>query len=97
MLINPTTQAEINKALEVGTSHCRMISWLNGTHVDRVDVYCGGEFAETIRRTFYQVSRQWAVKYEVRMHRIFMRDERFAIEIEDEYAFRYTSTGKFPG
>ncbi len=93
---NPTSQAEINKALWANPAVRRSLYFLSGTHVLSLDVYCSGEFIETIRRKFCRVSRQWAVKFETRMHRIFIKNERLAIEIDDRYAFKYTSTGKFP-
>ena len=93
---NPTKQVEINKALWANESVRRSLYFLSGTHILSLDVYCGGEFAETTHRTFCRISRQWAVKYETRMHRIFLRNERFAIEVDDRYAFKYTGTGAFP-
>ena len=89
-------QAEINKLLNVPRWDMLISEVPYSNTIYRISVYCEGKIVETVWRKLYRVSSQWAVKFETRMHRIFVRDGRLGIEVEDRYAFKYTSTGSFP-
>lgn len=93
---NPIKQIDIDKAIWVITRKTLYHEIIYGNTIFRIDVYCDGKFVETIHRKFCRMSRQWAVKFETRMHRIFIKNERLAIDIDDEYAFKYSSSGSFP-
>ena len=96
MLDNPTKQIDIDRAIWMISRKTIYHEIVGGNTTFRIDVYCDGEFVETIYRFLCRISRQWAVRFESRIYPIFMRDQRFAIEVEDRNAFKYTGTGSFP-